>query len=111
MIALHRSITGSLCLVNASCVWLSRHEAGNRGTEMCLRRVPEFDDERMLLERVLDDAALHAFPASVNQAHFAQTRLMRGVDVLLDDRRNITRRERVEIDRVFDGDLQVFDCR
>ena len=76
---------------------------------MCLRRVPEFHDERMLLERVLDDAALHAFTASVNQAHFAQTRLMRGADVLLDDRRNITRRERVEIDRAFDGDFQMFD--
>jgi len=30
---------------------------------------------------------------------------MRGADVLDDDRRNIARRERVKIDRVFDGDF------
>ena len=56
----------------------------------------------MVLERVLDDAALHAFAASVNQTHFAQARFVRRGDVLLDDRRDVTRCEGVEIDRVFD---------
>jgi hypothetical protein len=44
----------------------------------------------------------------MNESHFAQARFVRGGDVLLDDRRDVTRRERVEIDRVFDGDFQTF---
>jgi hypothetical protein len=48
---------------------------------------------------------LHAFAASVDQAHFAQARFMRRGDVLLDHRRDVTRRERVEIDRVVDRDF------
>jgi len=73
-----------------------------------LRGVPEFHDERKVLQRVLNDAALHAFAAPVNESHFTQARFVRGGDVLLDDRRDVTRRERVEIDRVFDGDFQTF---
>ena len=72
---------------------------------MCLRRVPELLDERMVLERLLDDPALNTFAASVNQPHFAKAGLMRGADVLDDDRRNIPRRERVKIDRVLDRDF------
>ena len=83
----------------------SIRETGNRGTEMCLRRIPELLDERMVLERLLDDPALNTFAASVNQPHLAKAGFMRGADVLDDDRRNIARRERVKIDPVFDGDL------
>jgi hypothetical protein len=56
----------------------------------------------MVLERLLDDPALNTFAASVNQPHFAKAGFMRGADVLDDDRRHVARRERVEIDRVFD---------
>jgi hypothetical protein len=59
----------------------------------------------MVLECLLDDASLNALAASVNQPHFAQAGFMRGTDVLLDDRCDVARRERMEIDRVFDGDL------
>ena len=80
-------------------------ETGDRGAEMCLRRVPELHDERMVLERLLDDAALNTFAASVNQPHLAQAGFVRGADVLDDDRCDVARRERMEIDRVFDWDF------
>ena len=81
---------------------ISIDETGDRGAEMCLRRIPELHDERMVLERLLDDPALNTFAASVNQPDFSKAGFMRGADVLDDDRRNVARRERVEIDRVFD---------
>jgi hypothetical protein len=58
----------------------------------------------MPIEGGLDDAALDAPAAAVDQAHPAQPRLVCGTNVLLDHRRDVTRRERVEVDRVFDGD-------
>ena len=84
----------------------SSGQSRDRCAQVRLRGVPEFHDERMVLERVLNDAALHPFAASMNQSHFAQARFVRGRDVLLDDRRDVTWRERVEIDRVFDGNFQ-----
>ena len=70
---------------------------------MCLESVPEFDNQRMPLEHLLHDAALDAFAAAVNQAHLTEAELVRGVDVLLDDRRDVTRREGMQVDMVFDG--------
>jgi len=81
----------------------SAGQSRDRRAQVGLRGVPEFHDERMVLERVLNDAALDACAASMNQSHFAQARFVRRGDVLLDDRRDVARRERVEIDRVFDG--------
>ena len=40
--------------------------------------------ERMPFERRLHDPALDAFPASMNQPHLPQPRLVRRVDVFLD---------------------------
>jgi hypothetical protein len=48
-------------------------------------RVVEGLDQRMALERCLDDSALHADTAAVNQPHFPQTRRVRRVHVFLDD--------------------------
>ena len=53
------------------------------GAEMRVGVVPEFLDEPMAIERALDDSALHAAPAAVNQAYFLQAGGCRGVDVLL----------------------------
>ena len=72
---------------------------------MGLRRIPEFLHERMFLERGLHDAALHACAAPVNQPHFAQATLVRGSDVLADDRGDVARGEGVEIELRFNGDL------
>jgi hypothetical protein len=52
---------------------------------MRLSGIPELLDERMLLQRVLHDPALHAFAPPVNQPHFTQAALVRSTDVLVDD--------------------------
>ena len=58
----------------------------------------------MPVERRLHDPALHAAPAPVDEAHFAEAAPGGGVDVLADDRRDVARRERVEIQRILDRD-------
>ena len=73
---------------------------------MGLHGVPELHDEWMVLEGPLDDAALNAFAASVNQTHLTQAGFVRGGDVLLDDRRHVARRERMQVERAFDWDLR-----
>jgi len=64
---------------------------------MRLGGVVELDDERVSLERVLHDAALHADPAAMNQPHFPKSGLVRQPHVLFDHRRDIVRGERVEV--------------
>jgi len=61
-------------------------------------------DQRMPLQGRLDDAALHAGAAPVNQPHLAQAGLVRRVDVFLDDRLDVARLEGVEVEGAFDGD-------
>jgi hypothetical protein len=75
---------------------------GDGGAEMALRGIPELDDERVILERLLDDAALDAFAAPVNQPYLAQPGLMRGAHVLLDHGLDVARGEGMEIESVFD---------
>ena len=58
----------------------------------------------MALERLLNDAALDAFPASVDQTHFTQACLMGGVHVLLDHRFDVARGEGVQIERGLNRD-------
>src|ERR1044072_3691788 len=70
---------------------------------MRFRRIPELDDERMAVERLLHDAALDALAAAVNETNLAQALLPGGVHVLLDDRLAVPRREGVEGERVLDG--------
>jgi len=65
--------------------------------------VPELCDERVLLEDGLHNRALGAAAAPVDQAQFLQTGLVRGAYVLLDDGRDVPRREGVEIELGFDG--------
>ena len=65
--------------------------------------VPELGDQRMLLERRLHDAALHAAAAAVDEAQLAQAGFVRGADVLLDDGRDVARGEGVEIELRLDG--------
>jgi hypothetical protein len=58
----------------------------------------------MALERRLHDAALNAATAPVNDPHFEQTGLAGGVHVLFDDRRDVARREGVQVELVLDRD-------
>jgi hypothetical protein len=81
-------------------------QSGHRRTEMRRRIVPEFDDPRVAIERGLDDAALHAVPASVYDPHLENARICGGVDIVGHDRGNVTRLEGVQIELGFDGDFE-----
>ena len=74
----------------------------NSCAQMRRRIVEKLNHKGMPLERLLHDAALHARAAAVNEPQLAQTRGMRLGHVLFDDRTDISRRERVQIDRGFD---------
>ena len=60
-------------------------EHGDGRAEVSARRVVECTHERVALERGLDDAALDAGAAAVNQANLAQTGGVRGADILVDN--------------------------
>ena len=60
--------------------------------------IPELQHQRMPFERRLDDAALHAAAPAVHQTHLCQSRRHRRRHVLVDDRRDIARREAVEVE-------------
>jgi hypothetical protein len=62
------------------------------------RIVAEFENERMAFERGLDDAALDAAAAPVNDAHLAKSRGRRGIDVLSHDRWNVAWRKAVKVE-------------
>ena len=64
--------------------------------------IPELSDERMLVERPLDHGALDALAAAVNQPHLTKAGLMRRAHVFLHYVDNITRREGVQVEGVFD---------
>ena len=59
--------------------------------------VPEFDDARISLERGLNDAALDAAPAAVDQPHLVQASRGRCLDIIVDDMRDVLRRKRMEV--------------
>ena len=60
---------------------------------MRLRCVEKLGDERMFFERLLNDAALHAGSAAMNQPNLAQSRAVRGADIFVDERWNVSREE------------------
>src|SRR5207245_6582691 len=64
--------------------------------------VPEFEDLHMAIERLLDDAALDAAAAAVHEAYFVEAGGRSGVDVFGNHRRNIARRECMQIDLALD---------
>ena len=70
---------------------------GEGRSEMCRRIVAEFDDARMAIESGLHDPALHAFAPSVYETHVAKPRIDRCIDVVADNRGDVSRRESVEI--------------
>ena len=72
--------------------------------EVSLGCVPEFADERMALQGLLHDAALHACAASVDQTDLAKAGLVCGGDVLFDDGGDIARGKGVEIQCAFNRD-------
>jgi len=59
----------------------------------------------MAIERRLDDAALNAPAASMNDAHFGEAGGHGRVDIVGDDRGNVARCERVQVDLALDRKL------
>jgi len=59
----------------------------------------------MLAQQLLHGGALHALAAPVDQPNLLKSRVASGLEVLVDHRHDVPRREAVEIDRVFDRDL------
>ena len=60
--------------------------------------IPELDDVWMAVENGLDDPPLNALAAAVHQSDHRKAGLDRGVDVILDDRRDVAWRKRVQIE-------------
>ena len=58
----------------------------------------------MPLQCLLDDPALDAFAAPVDEPDFTETGFVRGADVLLDHGGDIARSKGVQIELRFDGD-------
>ena len=71
---------------------------------MRLGRIVKGFHQRMLLERGLNDSALHSSTTSVDESHFPQTRLVRRIHVLFNNRFDVLRAERMEIDRILNRD-------
>src|SRR5688572_23573704 len=99
-----KDVTGRKCVLPEAkaALTVGLYQSRDGGSEVGFRGIPEFNDQRMPFQRLLHDAALHALAASVDQSHLAEAGFLRGVDVLLDDRRNIAGRESVEVDVRFD---------
>jgi hypothetical protein len=68
------------------------------------RVVPELGDERVSLERRLNDTALNAAASPVHEAHLAQAGFDSGVYVVCDDTSDVTGGEGVQVDFGFDRD-------
>ena len=68
------------------------------------RIVEKFHYERIAFERVLHDPALDSPPSPVDQTHLTQAGRMRGAEVLMNDGRDVARREGMQIERVLDRD-------
>jgi hypothetical protein len=64
--------------------------------------VPELDDEWVAVESALHRCALDAPAAAVNESNLTKACRVRGVKILLNNVDHVTRRERVQIQRVFD---------
>ena len=79
-------------------------EPRDRRPQVGFGGIPEFGDEWMPLERLLNDASLNAFAAAVNQPDLTKTSFVCRVDVLLDDRCHVAWRERMQVEVVFDRD-------
>ena len=85
-------------------------ESRDCGSKVCLQSIPEFDDERMLLEHLLDDAALNTLAAPVNHSNLTESRLVRCVDVFLHHGCDVTRSKGMQVDLIFDGNAVCHRC-
>ena len=69
---------------------------------MGFRRVEEGHDVIVLLEDRLNDSTLDTLTATVNQTNLGQASLARGADVFVDDGRDVTWMEGMQVERALD---------
>lgn len=68
--------------------------------------VEKFHHQGVPLEHVLDDPPLDAGAASMDDADLSEPCRVCFVQVLFDDRRDVSRGERMKIERSFDGNAE-----
>src|SRR5688572_15511050 len=73
-----------------------RFQNGNSCAQMRRRIVKKFQHLWVPFQHLLYDAALHAYPAAMDDPHLMQTGGVSFGQVLFDNRRNIARRERMK---------------
>ena len=66
--------------------------------------VPIVLDQRMIPQQALDPCPLHALPAPMYQSDLAETGIVRGAQVFVDDRENVARRKCMQVDAVLNRD-------
>jgi len=62
-------------------------------------------DIRMALQNRVNDLALNAYPTSMNDSHVPETAADGLVQVFFNDCRDVTRLERVKVNRILDRDF------
>ena len=77
---------------------------GNSCAQVGRRVVEKLQYTRVPLEGIVHDAALHTEATTVDETDLAQAGGMCFVDVLFHHRRDVARRERMEIESALDGD-------
>jgi len=80
-------------------------ESRDRCSEVRLGSIPEFDHERVTVERLLNDAALDAAATAVNEPNLAKPAFPGSGHVLLDDRLDVARTEGMQIENVLNRDV------
>jgi len=83
-----------------------RPETHQCRTEVRLRRIPIRLDESVRSQQTLNSRPLGADATTMDEPDDGEARLLRGVQVLVDDRDDIARAERVQVDRLFDRDAE-----
>jgi hypothetical protein len=78
-------------------------ESGDRGAQVSPGIVPELADERVLIERSLDQGTLHATATAVNQPDLAESSLMRCAQILLNHFDDIPRRKGMQVEGILKG--------
>lgn len=68
--------------------------------------VEKFDNERVMIQRLLNDAPLNTLAPPVNQANLAQAGRVRFANVLIDDRTDVFWRKSMKIEARFDRNAE-----
>src|SRR5581483_8039870 len=90
----------------ATCAASTRVEADDGGARAAAlgRRLPQLGDEGVAREEGPHARPLHALPAAVDHADLDEPRRGGGLEVRLDDREHLGRREGMEVEGVLDRD-------